>query len=208
MRPSPIRASSLRLAPPLLALLIAACSAADSPPASGTDTGADTGASAEAAAAEPSPFVPGMDPEDPAMAALDRFLALSVEGAEGDGAELAALADCASDGEPYLPIERLATYEITGRTSRGDTTIVRARVVTVAEQNVSPTDPLRFVARQRVRRGEWEWDVVRAGDGWRVCNGPRFGVHAPDELTTWQPESASSATARALADSIRRVGRP
>ena len=185
----------------LAPLFVAACTTADSRPAPASD--------GDAAAEPPAalgPFVPGADPSDSGTVVLGRFLALSVDDADADPAALAALTRCAADDEPYLPIERLAAWTITGRAARGDTTVVRARVVTVAEQNVGPADPLRFVATQRVRRGEWEWDVVREADGWRVCNGPRFGVHAPDELTTWRPESASSATARALADSIRRTG--
>lgn len=190
--------AALTLLAPLLA---AACTSADS-------RGAEDGSAAAEPSAALAPFVPGADPGDPGTVVLGRYLALSMDDADADPATLAELTRCAADDEPYLPIERLAAWEITGRTVRGDTTVVRARVVTVAEQNVSPTDPLRFVAVQRVRRGEWEWDVVREADGWRVCNGPRFGVHAPDDLTTWRPAEASSATARALADSVRRSAGP
>jgi len=45
---------------------------------------------------------------------------------------------------------------------------------------------------------------VRDADGtWRVCTGPRFGLVAPDSVTTWRPDGATSATARELAASLR-----
>lgn len=149
-------------------------------------------------------FVPGFAPGDPASAAVERLLRLSVAGADAAPAELAALLGCGLASESDLPAELLADYAVTGRVERGDTTIVRARVVTVAEQDRSRTDPSRFSASQRVRRGEWEWEVVRDADGaWRVCTGPRFGLVAPDSVTTWRPDGATSATARELAASLR-----
>ena len=149
-------------------------------------------------------FVPGFAPEDPASAAVDRLLRLSIVGADAVPGELASLLGCGLAGASDLPAELLADYAVTGRVERGDTTVVRARVVTVAEQDRSRSDPSRFTASQRVRRGEWEWDVVRDADGaWRICTGPRFGLVAPDSVTTWRPDGATSATARELAASLR-----
>jgi len=59
------------------------------------------------------------------------------------------------------------------------------------------------VARLRVRSDTLEWDLLRAESGeWVVCNGLRFGLAAPDSLTSWRPAGASAASARALADSL------
>jgi hypothetical protein len=96
----------------------------------------------------------------------------------------------------------LATWEVTGRTPRGDTTVVRARTVTVAEESVMGTTPQRYMAVARSRRGEWEWDVVREGGEWRVCNGPRFGFVGADSLTSWRPPGSSRASIRAHAESL------
>ncbi len=148
-------------------------------------------------------FRPGFDPADPASAALAAFLDASI-GAELPTDAALAHAACGLGTEPVFPTELLAAYEITGRSARGDTVVVRASVVTAAEQNADRRQPGRYVGSVRERRGEWEWDVVRAGDGWRVCAGPTFGLHAPDELTTWRPDGASAAAARELAGRIAR----
>jgi hypothetical protein len=97
----------------------------------------------------------------------------------------------------------LATFELLPATSRADTVVGRAVVTTVAEQDADRVHPGYFVARLRVRRDTLEWDVLRSeSGGWVVCNGLRFGLTAPDSLTAWRPTGASSAAARALADSI------
>jgi hypothetical protein len=72
-----------------------------------------------------------------------------------------------------------------------------------AQDSAVSAPPAYFVARLRVRRDTLEWDVLRSeSGGWVVCNGLRFGLTAPDSLTAWRPKGASSAAARALADSI------
>ena len=97
----------------------------------------------------------------------------------------------------------LGAYEVLASTTRADTIVGRAVVTTVAEQDVDRQHRGYFVARVRVRRDTLEWDVLRAESGeWVVCNGLRFGLTAPDSLTTWRPSGASAATARALADSL------
>lgn len=79
----------------------------------------------------------------------------------------------------------------------------RAVVTTVAEQDVDRQHPGYVVARMRIRSDTLEWDLLQTGRGfWVVCNGLRFGLTAPDSLTTWGPSGASMAAARALADSI------
>ena len=177
-------------------------SAASPPPSSAVTS--DVAAAASYLDARDEGFVPGFAADDPASAAVERFLSLSVVGDRPASGERATLLGCGLDDRSDLPAELLADYAITGRLARGDTTVVRARVVTVAEQDRSRTDPARYTASQRVRRGEWEWDVVRGDDGaWRVCAGPRFGLVAPDSLTTWRPDGASSSTARELAASLR-----
>jgi len=145
---------------------------------------------------------------DSATSALARYLELSREGAASDPAASDSLMGCQMGDGMYQPIEMLATYEVTGHSWRGDTAVVRARTVTTAEENGDPRSPAGFVAVQRVRRGEWEWDVVREGGRWRVCNGPQFGFWGDDAITTWRPAGASSVSARALADSIWRASRP
>jgi len=97
----------------------------------------------------------------------------------------------------------LAGSELLAPTWRADTVVGRAVVTTVAEQDVDRVHPGYFVARMRVRRDTLEWDILRSPSGdWVVCNGLRFGLTAPDTLTTWRPQGASAAAARALADSI------
>ena len=97
----------------------------------------------------------------------------------------------------------LAAFELLPGTARADTVVGRAVVTTVAEQDVDRQHPGYFVARLRVRSDTLEWDLLRseAGD-WAVCNGLRFGLTAPDSLTTWRPTGASISRARAVADSI------
>ena len=173
--------------------------------------GGDHAAAASPAAAQAAPvddFTPGYSPDDPAAASLDAFLARSTAHAAPAPGELAALLACDMRAVHPLPSELLAHYEITGRSTRGDTVVVRARVVTVAEQDESRREPGRYTATQRVREGEWEWDVVQEDGVWKPCAGPRFGLVAPDDLTTWRPEGASAATARALADSVRAARLP
>lgn len=148
-------------------------------------------------------FRAGFDAADSASVALAGFLDASV-GADVPTEAQLARATCGLGIEPVFPTELLADYEITGRSSRGDTVVVRASVVTAAEQNTDRRQPGRFVGSVREQRGEWEWDVVREPGGWRVCAGPTFGLHAPDELTTWRPDGASAAAARELADRIAR----
>jgi hypothetical protein len=170
----------------------------------GPATPAPLAAAPTSLAAADEGFVAGFAADDSASAVVDRFLRLSAAAAGTEPAAIAALLGCGLADESDLPAELLADHAITGRLARGDTTVVRARVVTVAEQDRSRTDPARFTASQRVREGEWEWDVVRGEDcGWRVCAGPRFGLVAPDSLTTWRPDGASSATARELAAAQR-----
>lgn len=195
-----------RRLPSLLVVAALACTSRDATPAA--DTPRATGAVARGVAVVDTTFVPGFSRDDPASVSVQRFLALSVAGAASDPAALGELLACGLAPSSDLPAELLADYAITGRSARGDTTVVRARVVTVAEQDRSRTVPGRFTASQRVREGEWEWDVVRDEDGaWRVCAGPRFGLVAPDSLTTWRPDGATTATARELAASLRgRLG--
>ena len=97
----------------------------------------------------------------------------------------------------------LASFELLPSTARADTVVGRAVVTTVADQDVDRQHPGYFVARLRVRSDTLEWDVLRSESGdWTVCNGLRFGLTAPDSLTTWRPNGASAAAARALADSV------
>jgi hypothetical protein len=145
---------------------------------------------------------------DSATSVLARYLELSREGASNDPSAPDSLMGCQMRDGMYQPIEMLAAYEVTGQAWRGDTAVVRARTVTTAEENGDPRRPDGFVAVQRVRRGEWEWDVVREEGRWRVCNGPQFGFWGDDGITTWRPAGASSVSARALADSIWRASRP
>jgi hypothetical protein len=182
---------------------LAACGGGDR---AGSVPAAQAADAAEAARVDD--FRPGYSPDDAAAASVDRFLSLSTAHASPAPGELEALLGCDMAAEHVLPSELLAGYEITGRSTRGDTVVVRARVVTVAEQDHSRREPGRFTATQRVREGEWEWDVVRQDGVWRPCAGPRFGLVAPDSLTTWRPDGASAATARALADSLRAAGLP
>jgi hypothetical protein len=136
-----------------------------------------------------------------AMAALDAFLDASRDGS-ATRASLASLTECPT-GDAPAPGPMLAAYEVLAATTRADTIVGRAVVTTVAEQDVDRQHPGYFVARVRVRRDTLEWDVLHAESGdWVVCNGLRFGLTAPDSLTTWRPSGASAASARALADSI------
>jgi hypothetical protein len=133
--------------------------------------------------------------------ALGRFLDASREGSPARAA-LPALTACSTGGDPS-PGPMLATFELLPAGARADTVVGRAVVTTVAEQDVDRQHPGYFVARVRVRSDTLEWDVLPSASGdWVVCNGLRFGLTAPDSLTTWRPNGASAAAARALADSI------
>jgi hypothetical protein len=132
---------------------------------------------------------------------LGRFLTASREGSATRDS-LAGLTACPG-GADAAQGPRLAGFELLAPTSRADTVVGRAVVTTVAEQDVDRVHPGYFVARMRVRRDTLEWDILRSPSGdWVVCNGLRFGLTAPDTLTTWRPQGASAAAARALADSI------
>jgi hypothetical protein len=159
----------------------------------------DVQASAPAAAASVTP--PDSATMRAATYALGRFLDASREGSPTHSA-LASLTACAS-GDDAVPGPMLATFALLPPVARADTVVGRAVVTTVAEQDVDRQHPGYFVARQRVRSDTLEWDVLRSESGdWVVCNGLRFGLTAPDSLTTWRPNGASASAARALADSI------
>jgi len=97
----------------------------------------------------------------------------------------------------------LARYVLLPGSLRADTIVGRALVTTVAEQDADRQHPGYFVARVRIRSDTLEWDLLRNESGfWMVCNGLRFGLTAPDSLTSWRPAGASAASARALADSL------
>ena len=139
-----------------------------------------------------------------AEAALTAFLDASREGS-ATRSQLPSLTACGQSDAP-LPGPMLARFELLEPSFRGDTVVGRAVVTTVADQDVDRIHPGYFVARLRVRSDTLEWDVLRGdSDAWVVCNGLHFGITAPDSLTTWRPAGASSASARALADSIGRA---
>jgi hypothetical protein len=136
-----------------------------------------------------------------ATEALRQFLDASREGSS-TRASLGRLTACA-EANDSPPGPMLASFELLPSTVRADTVVGRAVVTTVADQDVDRQHPGYFVARLRVRSDTLEWDVLRSESGdWTVCNGLRFGLTAPDSLTTWRPNGASSAAARALADSV------
>ena len=136
-----------------------------------------------------------------AAKALAAFLDASREGS-ANRRELARLTACPGGGGPAQG-PMLATFELLPPSSRADTVVGRAIVTTVAEEDVDRQHPGYFIARLRVRRDTLEWDVLRSGPNeWIVCNGLQFGLTAPDSLTAWRPKGASTAAARALADSI------
>lgn len=138
-----------------------------------------------------------------AMDALRQFLEASREGST-TRASLARLTACPW-GSDAAPGPMLAAFALLPSTARADTVVGRAVVTTVADQDVDRQHPGYFVARLRVRSDTLEWDLLRSASGdWAVCNGLQFGLTAPDSLTTWRPAGASSARARALADSVAR----
>lgn len=196
----------MRRLPLILLPFVAAC--AGDPRSSAALDAAEPPAAATVAE---DPVRPELPPGDPAVAALDRYLALSladVPGSDAAPGELAALLGCDMPFEPELPAELLAAYTVSGFGRRGDTIIVRARVLTVAEQDRARGDPARLTASQRVRQGEWEWDLVEQDGAWRVCTGPRFGFVGDPAATTWRTEGASLTTAFELAAQVRAERRP
>lgn len=188
-----------------MAIVVAATLAASACAVPEADVAADSSA---VTARAPDPFIPGFDPADSASIALASWLESVREGAHARPGAPRTLAGCGDDTTVVHPVEMLAAWEITGRTPRGDTTVVRARTFTVAEENVMGTTPPRYMASLRSRANEWEWDLVRDGDRWRVCNGPRFGFVGADSATSWRPSGASRAAARARADSLWSARRP
>jgi len=136
-----------------------------------------------------------------ANSALAAFLDASREGSPTRGA-LPSLTNCPG-GDALAPGPMLAWYVLLPGSLRADTIVGRALVTTVAEQDVDRQHPGYFVARVRIRSDTLEWDLLRNESGfWTVCNGLRFGLTAPDSLTSWRPAGASAASARALADSL------
>ena len=173
---------------------IASCAAAAERASDSTDA-------ASAAPATISAMPPDSATVVAATEALRQFLDASREGSS-TRASLARLTACA-EGDDAPPGPMLASFELLPSTARADTVVGRAVVTTVADQDVDRQHPGYFVARLRVRSDTLEWDVLRSESGdWTVCNGLRFGLTAPDSLTTWRPNDASSAAARALADSL------
>jgi hypothetical protein len=136
-----------------------------------------------------------------ANGALEAFLDASREGSTTRNA-LPDLTRCPG-GEGAAPGPMLARYVLLPGALRADTIVGRALVTTVAEQDADRQHPGYFVARMRIRSDTLEWDVLQTERGfWVVCNGLRFGMMAPDSLTTWRPSGASAEAARALADSL------
>lgn len=120
-----------------------------------------------------------------------------------DPTTTSALSACGDGGQSFFPTTLLAGYTLLPFETRGDTVIGRAKVVTVAEQDIDRRSGGHFQARQRVRSDILEWDVIPVdGDEWVVCNGLRFGYTGADSLTTWTPNGASYVSARRLADSV------
>ena len=173
------------------ALALAACDREGSPPPLPPPTGL--------------PIV-GVEPPDSATVleangALVAFLDASREGSPTRDA-LPSLTSCPG-GDASAPGPMLARYLLLPGSLRADTIVGRALVTTVAEQDVDRQHPGYFVARVRIRSDTLEWDLLRNESGfWTVCNGLRFGLTAPDSLTTWRPAGASMASARWLADSL------
>lgn len=162
---------------------------------------ADDSAAAPAVAATP----PDSADVQAAEAALTSFLDASREGSE-TRSQLPSLTSC-SAGDAPPPGPMLARFELLEPTFRADTIVGRAVVTTVADQDIDRIHPGYFVARLRVRSDTLEWDVLRGSSGeWVVCNGLHFGLTAPDSLTAWRPAGASAASARAVAESIGRMG--
>jgi hypothetical protein len=182
----------------VLALLACAAGVACMPGGESRRDSADVAASSPA----PAEFAPpdSVTIRD-AVDALDAFLRASREGSPTQSA-LGRLTACPTGDAPAAG-PMLAAYELLPATTRADTVVGRALVTTVAEQDMDRQHPGWFVARLRVRSDTLEWDLLRAESGeWVVCNGLRFGLAAPDSLTSWRPAGASAASARALADSL------
>ena len=159
------------------------------------------------------PAIPGPPPDAPAaspgaLGAAERALAAYLE-ASRDGSQTAAALDtllgCGARGARVLPITLLGAYRVLPASGAGDTLLGRAVVATVAEQRADRRNRGRYLARQRVEVDTLEWDLVRDGGRWQVCNGVQFGFHQPEDATTWVPLGASSATARRLADSVYQL---
>ncbi len=109
-----------------------------------------------------------------------------------------------NDGGSF-PTPLLATWQLLPSQMRGDTVVVHAIVTTVGEQDEDRREAHRFTARQRVRTDILEWDMIETADGWMVCNGIQFGYVGADSLTSWLPSGTSIATARGIADSLRKL---
>ncbi|MDB4906416.1 MAG: hypothetical protein JWO05_1200 [Gemmatimonadetes bacterium] len=141
--------------------------------------------------------------------ALVAYLEDSREGAPKSTVSFDSLVTCQIGDGVYQPIDMLATYHILDQAGRGDTITVRVRITTVAEEDESPVNADRYLARQRVRTDTLRWLIARTHAGeWRVCEGPQFGFYGTDSTTSWQPAGASHITARQLADSIYRSDPP
>jgi hypothetical protein len=127
-----------------------------------------------------------------------------------EGARNPAVADsllgCQMADGMYQPIEMLASFRLLSgvETATPDTAIVHAEVVTVAEEDGSPSAPGRFVARLRFKRDTVVYRLVQqvSRATWVLCTGPRYGFWGTDQQTDWEPPGASAIAARRLADSV------
>ena len=171
------------------------------------------GACAAEGRTAPAPPIPG-PPDVPAASAgasgaAERALGAYLE-ASRDGSPTTAALDtllgCGARGAPVLPITLLGAYRVLPASGAGDTLLGRAVVATVAEQRADRRSRGHYLARQRVEVDTLEWDLVRDGGRWQVCNGVQFGFHDA-AATTWVPLGTSRETARRLADSVYRLWR-
>jgi len=162
---------------------------------------------APAASAAPASAVAASAALVSAESALAAYLEASREGSPTATA-LDTLLGCDARGAFVLPVTMLGAYRVLSPPSgAGDTLLGRAIVVTVAEQRADRRNRDHYLARQRLEEDTLEWDLVRSGERWTVCNGVQFGFHQPEDATTWFPLGASRATARRLADSVYRQWR-
>jgi hypothetical protein len=140
-----------------------------------------------------------------AQSTVAQYLEAVREGHQGSSAIADSLRGCQMADGMYQPIEVLASYRLLGRpTMSADTVTVRAEVITVAEEDGSPSTLDRFVAVQRVRRDTVTYQLTSDSTvrRWVLCTGPQYGRWGSDAKTDWRPRGASGITARTLADSV------
>jgi len=108
--------------------------------------------------------------------------------------------------EFYLAV---AEYRVLTSTVYGDSVVVAAEVVSVAEETLHPHVTYGYLTKVRIRTDTLHWVMKPRRDGtWGVCEysveGYGLGHYGKDDDTEWDPAGWSWGRVRLMADSIQK----